>query len=111
MEAKHGSLGRATFARRRGPADQMSTRPLFTSLQNGMQQMVDALLVRIPGTAQRLNVRVEAVTPESGKWLVVSGGRRTEELDAVVVGTPGYVAAQLLCMASGELEDKLNAVR
>src|SRR5260370_25662187 len=43
MEAKHGSLGRAMGAMRRGPADQMSTRPLFTSLQNGMQQMVDAL--------------------------------------------------------------------
>jgi len=111
MEAKHGSLGRAMGAMRRGPADQMSTRPLFTSLQNGMQQMVDALLVRIPGTAQRLNVRVEAVTPESGKWLVVSGGRRTEEFDAVIVATPAYVAAELLSSASAELEDKLNAIR
>ncbi len=111
MEAKHGSLGRAMVAMRRGHADQMSTRPLFTSLQNGMQQMVDALLVRIPGTAQRLNVRVEAVTPESGKWLAVSGGRRTGAFDAVIVATPAYVAAELLSSASAGLQDELSAIR
>jgi oxygen-dependent protoporphyrinogen oxidase len=111
MEMTHGSLGRALAAMRRDRAGQVSTRPLFTSLQNGMQQMIDALLVRIPGTAQRLNTRIEAARPEFGKWLVVSGGRRTEEFDAIVMATPAYVAAELLSSASAELASELNAIR
>src|SRR5207237_3837894 len=46
MEAKHGSLGKAmteSKARQGG-----SAKPLFTSLKNGMQQMTDALVSRIP---------------------------------------------------------------
>ncbi len=111
MEIKHGSLGRGMVTTRRDRAGQVSTRPLFTSLKNGMQQMVDGLLARIPGTAQRLNARVEGVRPESGKWLVVSGGRRTEEFDAVVMATPAYAAAELLSSVRAGLHDELNAIR
>ena len=69
---------------------------LFTSLRGGMQAMVDALVVRIPAEARRLNAGVEAVRRESGKWLVISSGR-TEEFDAVILATPAYAAAGLTC--------------
>jgi oxygen-dependent protoporphyrinogen oxidase len=94
MEAKHGSLGRAVLAARK--ASSVGPKPLFTSLKNGMQQLVDALLIRIPERSHRLGVEVEAVAPESGKWLVVSSGRRTEEFDAVVIATPAVETAKLL---------------
>jgi oxygen-dependent protoporphyrinogen oxidase len=123
METKHGSLGRARGAARglRGAAAAelrsagqvratAPTRTLFTSLRNGMQQMVDALLTRIPGAAQRLNAPIDAVSPESGKWLVVSGGR-TEEFDGVILATPAYAAAGLLANTGAELAGELNAVR
>jgi protoporphyrinogen/coproporphyrinogen III oxidase len=89
MEAEHGSLGRAMVAASRNrPAPaagtehrsagrtraSVPTRALFTSLRNGMGQMIDALLARIPDEARRLKVRIDSVRPESGKWLVISGG-------------------------------------
>ena len=46
MEAEHGSLGRAMLASRKkiAAAAKGSSEPLFTSLKDGMQQMVDALV-------------------------------------------------------------------
>src|SRR5205085_10782259 len=45
MESKHGSLGRAMLAARSAARNAKTPpRPLFTSLENGMQQMVDALV-------------------------------------------------------------------
>jgi protoporphyrinogen/coproporphyrinogen III oxidase len=123
MEAKHGSLGRAMVAarRQRGAADAelrsagqvmapAPTRALFTSLRNGMGQMVGALLTRIPAAAWRLNARIEAVRSEFGKWLVLSGGR-TEEFDAVILATPAYAAGELLANISAELATELSAIR
>src|SRR5207302_10932489 len=45
MEASHGSLGKGMLAARKRHA---SGAPLFTSLRNGMQQLVDALVARLP---------------------------------------------------------------
>jgi oxygen-dependent protoporphyrinogen oxidase len=120
MEAKHGSLGRATVAAQQKLAELRSAgqpvtavptpSPLFTSLRGGMETMVDALLGRIPVAARRLNVSVEAVRAESAKWLVVSGGR-TEEFDTVILATPAHAAGELLASASTELAAELNAIR
>ncbi len=46
MEAQYGSLGRAMLAARKKTAQAAKgpERPLFTSLKNGMQQMVDAIV-------------------------------------------------------------------
>jgi oxygen-dependent protoporphyrinogen oxidase len=123
MEANHGSLGRAMVAAARNrphhAADaelrsagqpEAALPPLFTSLKNGMQQMVGSLVARIPVAARRLNNGVEAVRSESGKWLAISGGR-TEEFDGVIVATPAYAAAKLLADASAELATELYAIR
>ena len=123
MEAKHGSLGRAMVAARKqrgaGPQLPAAGQPgttatqspsLFTSLEGGMQTMVDALVARIPAAERRLNAGVEAVKQESGKWLVVSRGR-TEEFDAVILATPAYVAAELLANTGAKLSGELNAIR
>src|SRR5208282_4113477 len=55
MEARYGSLGRAMLAARvkmataaKGPA-----KPLFSSLKDGMQQMIDALVARLDANALR----------------------------------------------------------
>jgi oxygen-dependent protoporphyrinogen oxidase len=121
METKHGSLGRAMVAARqqRGATDaelhsagqpRTAVPRLFTSLKNGMGQMVDALLVRIPAAARRLSSPIKAVRPESGKWLVLSNGR-TEEFDAVILATPAYAAAELIAHSNAELASELNTIR
>jgi oxygen-dependent protoporphyrinogen oxidase len=109
IEARQGSLGRGMIAaRKRQPSG--SARPLFTSLKYGMQQMVDALLARIPAGARRSNTAVDTVISESGKWLVVSSGR-TEEFDAVIIATPAYVAAEMLAYGNAELAAELSGIR
>jgi oxygen-dependent protoporphyrinogen oxidase len=127
MEAKHGSLGRAMVAAARNrphhapdaglrsagrtrAAVPTRSSSLFTSHRNGMQQMVDALVARIPIAARRLNAGVEAVRAESGKWLVISGGR-TEEFDGVILATPAYAAAELISNTNTELAGELRAIR
>ena len=93
LEAKYGSLGRGMVALRKVRREKQSS--IFTSLRNGMQEMSDAMLSRIPEAARRPNAPVQSVAPESGKWLVVSN-ERTEEFDGVVFALPAYVCADLL---------------
>lgn len=107
MEAKFGSLGKAMIAARRR-ADAAQKRPLFTSLKNGMEQLVDTLLGRIPEATRRLNTPIDAIKRESRKWLVVGAGR-TEEFDAAIVAAPAYAAAALLKGSPG-LADELKAI-
>ncbi|HEX6802220.1 MAG TPA: protoporphyrinogen oxidase [Terriglobales bacterium] len=104
MEAKHGSLGRAMVAARKRNSSNRQPKPLFTSLKNGMQQLVDGLLARIPRQAQRLNTAVEGVKPESGKWLLFSEGR-TQEFDGVIVATPAYIASHLVAAIPAAAEE------
>jgi protoporphyrinogen/coproporphyrinogen III oxidase len=108
IEAKQGSLARAMVAARKlqtGPA-----RTLFTSLKSGMQTMTDAMVARMPKSARRLNMVVEAVKPESGKWLVLSAGR-TEEFDAVILAMPAHATADLVRTDLPQLSSELEQIR
>jgi len=111
IEAKSGSLGRAMIAARKGRTAAVPAQPLFTSLKNGMQQMTDSLLARIPATNCRLGTRVEAVKSESSKWLVITDGRRTEEFDGIIIALPAYLGAQILGSANSDLAADLAAIR
>jgi len=54
MESQYGSLGRAMLASRKKMkgAAKVPTRPLFTSLKDGMQQMIDSLVARLDASAR-----------------------------------------------------------
>jgi protoporphyrinogen/coproporphyrinogen III oxidase len=111
MEAKYGSLGRGMLAARsamaRGPKS--APRPLFTSLKEGMQQMVDALVAALPAKALRSETIVQAVAPEAGGW-VVSAGLQSDEFDAVILALPTKAAAALLQRCGAELASELAAI-
>jgi len=107
IEARQGSLGRAMVAARK--LQRTTPRPLFTSLKNGMQTMTEAIVARIPESARRLNTFVEVLKPESGKWLVLSGGR-TEEFDAVVLAAPAHTTAQLARSDLPQLASELDQI-
>jgi oxygen-dependent protoporphyrinogen oxidase len=110
MEAKHGSLGRAMLAARRNATKPNGApRPLFTSLKEGMQQMVDALVERLDGDALTTGAPVQAVTREGGGW-VVSAGLQSDHFDAVILAVSTQVAASLLRMSSPELAAELGGV-
>jgi oxygen-dependent protoporphyrinogen oxidase len=112
MEAKYGSLGRAMLsahrkmvAARKGPAP-----PLFTSLKDGMQQMVDALVVRLDPNALRTSTPVQSVIPQDDGWTVSAGGQNNH-FDALIIATPAQAASTLLRVADENLSRELGEIR
>src|SRR5689334_19957618 len=89
MERKYGSLSRAMLAARKKMAQastaQSSPRPLFTSLKNGMRQLVDTIEpMLMPGSA-RAGSPIVGLTRSSDRWLVTPLHGLPGEFDSVVL--------------------------
>jgi oxygen-dependent protoporphyrinogen oxidase len=112
MEAKHGSLGRAMLAARKkmGAAANVPARPLFTSLKEGMQQMVDALVARLDANALKTSSSVQSVIPQENGW-TVSAGYQSDQFDAVIIATPTHAAAAVLQGADENLSRDLGEIK
>jgi oxygen-dependent protoporphyrinogen oxidase len=99
MEEKYGSLSRAMLAARKKMLEVTKAeppRPLFTSLRNGMQQMVDSIVARLRPDWIRLRSHVLRLRAEDGSWRVGLELAEDERYDAVIVATPAQVAGTLL---------------
>ena len=81
--------------------------PMFTSLKDGMQQLVDALVAGLPPTAFRPNL---PCSPSIGKTRL-DGVRRhdSDHFDAVIVATPA-TPRRAAEDASPELASELRAI-
>ncbi len=120
MESKYGSLGRAMLIVRKearkearkkmGAAANVPTRPLFTSLKEGMQQMVDALVARLDANALKTSSLVQSAIPQDEAW-TVSAGYQSDRFDAVIVATPAHVAADVLQAADENLARELGEIQ
>ena len=111
MEAKHGSLGRAMLAARAAMARAPKTkpRPLFTSLKEGMQQMVDAVVASLDAGSLKTGVPVQSIAREAGGW-VVSAGLQTDQFDAVIVALPAPATGALLQRCARNLAAELAPI-
>jgi protoporphyrinogen/coproporphyrinogen III oxidase len=111
MERTHGSLGRALLAaRKKLPRSQnQPTPPLFTSLKNGMQQLVEVLVTRLPPSSLVTQAPVQSIQREAGGWSVFTGSK-PDQFNAVVVALPAPAAAKLLSTCSPELSSELAAI-
>ena len=113
MEEKYGSLSKAMLAshnKMRAMAGKQPPRPLFSSLKDGMQQMVDAILARLDRSALRLRTRVRAVYPQGERWRLAIDMGGNETFDAVILATPANVAGALLEAVDRDLADDLLGV-
>jgi protoporphyrinogen/coproporphyrinogen III oxidase len=111
MERTHGSLGRAMLAARKKmprPADKTAP-PLFTSLKNGMQQLVETLVPRLNQASLLTKTSVQSIQPEAGGW-IVSSALKSDHFDALILAVPTHAAAQLLSSSSPELSAELAAI-
>ncbi|HTC57136.1 MAG TPA: protoporphyrinogen oxidase [Candidatus Sulfotelmatobacter sp.] len=111
MERTHGSLGRAMLAARNRmshPADQPAP-PLFTSLKNGMQQLVETLVPRLNASSLATKTSVQSIHLEAGGW-TVSAGLKSDHFDAVILAVPTHAAAELLSISSPQLSAELSAI-
>jgi oxygen-dependent protoporphyrinogen oxidase len=113
MEREHGSLVRATLRARRvqkqGGA-KAQPQPLFTSLKNGMQQLVDALTVQLPASSIRLGERDLSLGRSRDEWLIEDPGGR-QRYDAVLLAVPAPASADLLRPVQPELADLLAKIQ
>jgi oxygen-dependent protoporphyrinogen oxidase len=111
MERTQGSLGRAMLAaRKKLPRSQTKpTPPLFTSLKNGMQQLVEVLVTRLPPSSLLTQAPVLSIQREAGGWSVFTGSK-PDQFNAVVVALPALAAAKLLSTCSPELSSELAAI-
>jgi len=113
MEEKYGSLSRAMLAahnKMRAMAGKQPPRPLFSSLKDGMQQMVDAIAARLDHSAIRMRTRIRHVYPESDGWRVAIDMGGSESFDAVIVATPANIAGSLLEAVDRDLADDLMGI-
>jgi oxygen-dependent protoporphyrinogen oxidase len=116
MERKYGSLSRGMLAARKKMAEMASKmgpgykpRPLFSSLKNGMQQLVDAVAAYLPQEHLRTGVAVESVSRSASGWTISADGRQ-QNFDALVIAAPAHVAGKLLGSVDADLAGELSAV-
>ena len=124
IEQQHGSLIRGMLAGRKltRPAARLGSpnRTMFVTLQNGLGEMVQALVGRIAGAGATLMParQVEAIRVRSdrpGVWTyeVVLENGSAVSAEAVVLATPAFVSAELvrpLSPASARLLDTIPYV-
>jgi oxygen-dependent protoporphyrinogen oxidase len=111
MERTHGSLGRAMLAARKKmprPASKPAA-PLFTSLKNGMQQLVETLVPKLNPASLLTNTPVQSIEPRTGGWSV-SAGLNSDHFNAVILALPAFATAKLLSTCSPELSAELAAI-
>jgi oxygen-dependent protoporphyrinogen oxidase len=106
LEQQHGSIIRGMMAARKSAASRPSggsSRTMFVSLKNGLDDLVTALTARLAqqGAELRLGCRVDALRVRShqpGRWmydLILNDGSALSA-ESLVLATPAYVSAELL---------------
>jgi oxygen-dependent protoporphyrinogen oxidase len=112
MESKHGSLGRAMVeaSKKMGAAADVPARPLFTSLKDGMQQMIDTLVARLDAKRLKTSSPVQWVIRQHNGW-TVSAGYQTDHFDAVIIATPAHAASDVLQGADENLSRDLSGIK
>jgi oxygen-dependent protoporphyrinogen oxidase len=111
MERTHGSLGRGMLSTRkeRQTDANLPAPSLFTSLKDGMQQLVEATVSRLDRASLRTNTPVQVIRPEGGGWIV--SALKSDQFDAVVLAVPTHAAAQLLSICDPQLAAELSAIQ
>jgi protoporphyrinogen/coproporphyrinogen III oxidase len=90
MEAEEGSLIQAVQRRA-----QQAAQPIFTSLANGLETLIERMVQRLPAASVRLRQPVLRIEADRGGWRLTTAAGE-ERFDAVVLATPPHVTRALL---------------
>jgi protoporphyrinogen/coproporphyrinogen III oxidase len=101
MERRERSVILALWrAARRSPVDAGASGArwsLFVTFARGMEELVQALMARLPAGAVRLKERVVGVArDDGGRWRVATAGGAAYEADALVLAPEAHQAARML---------------
>jgi len=103
MERDHGSLIRATLARKKDKSD--PDFPRTFSFRGGLRTWIDALAAAIGNGIKTLTPISSIEGSDDGKFLV-----NGEEFDSVVIATPAFVASDPIQDRDAELARTLSEV-
>lgn len=84
---------------------------LFMTLENGLGEMVDALVAQSPKITFRKETAVSGIDKSDGGWTVALKNGEILPADAVVVATPASVAARMLEPNAPEAAALLDKIR
>ena len=116
MERRHGGLIRAArrlrAANNEQPSGSGARYSLFVAPRDGMQSLAEAVAARLPPGTVRLNTPVRHMAPRSvGGWEVsIDSAAEPLAFDAVILATPGPIAAQLTRSFDDSLAATLAAI-
>ncbi len=117
MEAEHGSLLRATLARRSDGTDRVESHSAgaryekFRSFHGGMQTLIDTLADRMNRDSLHLSTSVVSLASLAEQWQLRLTNGCTETFDQVVLATPARVAHGLVQSFNPELASALGEIR
>jgi oxygen-dependent protoporphyrinogen oxidase len=84
---------------------------LFLSLAGGMQELVDAIVQRLPNDSVHLDAHVIGLTWNNAKKNWSAATRSGEiEADGVILATPAYSAAAILSSVAPQLAQELREI-
>ncbi len=107
MENRSGSLIRALAKEKQAAAAGGPRYGLFATFPGGMQELVDALIRRLPAATQQLGTGVKRLRRQEGWQLELQDGRLIET-DALCLAVPAWKAAELLAGDSAVLAGTLS---
>src|SRR5689334_20306175 len=114
MERKHGSLSRAMLAARKQMAAknvQSAPRPLFTSLKNGMRQLVDTIEPMLMPRSIQTSNPIVGLTRSAHHWIATPLQGSPGEFDAVILAVPASAASTILANVAPDLAGELGQIR
>ena len=109
MEEEHGSLIRALQS---SAGKRQSSHSIFTTLKNGMQQLLDAMTARLDAAAVHTQYTVTDLR-RAEQWKLTGklrGADFSDDFDAIILATPAYAAARLLQGSCPELAQELEKI-
>ncbi len=112
MEEKYGSLSRAMLAARKRmkvAARQAPPPALFTSLEDGMQQLVTAITARLTTANIRTSTTVRAIARREDQWELRTE-RGSELFEGLIFATPAWATGQLISAVDKSLGADLEAI-
>ena len=98
-ECRHRSLIRGALAARTAHKTGAPPQPLFTTMREGMQRLVEALVRQLPRETLRCSHPVDVLQARESGWQISSAGR-TEDFDQVVLALPAHATAKLMAGVS-----------
>jgi oxygen-dependent protoporphyrinogen oxidase len=84
---------------------------LFMTLENGLGEMVDALVAQSPGISFRKGAVVRGFCKSGNGWSVALENGETLAADAVVLATPANISARMLEPNAPKVAELLDRIR